>query len=113
MLKWIKTDVKFVDSRVPDAPFTITDYTPTSKILISRELSEMKRVHIFDFGKELFVNRLNIYFRTEKLVITSKPVTFIDTPYMYALTCSTRVDNAVYFVCNSTSKCTEIFVEIN
>ncbi len=55
MLKWIKTDVKFVDSRVPEPPFTITDYMPTSKILLSRELTDMKRVHIFDFGE--FISR--------------------------------------------------------
>jgi hypothetical protein len=51
MLKWIKADIQYIDSLVPQQPFTVVDYTPTSKIFLSTELTEMTRVHIFDFGK--------------------------------------------------------------
>lgn len=51
MLKWIKADIQYIDSHVPQQPFTVVDYTPTSKIFLSTELTEMTRVHIFDFGK--------------------------------------------------------------
>ena len=51
MLKWVSANIKFIDSRIPAPPFTITDYTPTSKIIMGHDLTELSRVHIFDFGE--------------------------------------------------------------
>jgi ankyrin repeat protein len=89
MLKWIKADIQYIDSHVPQQPFTVVDYTPTSKIFLSTELTEMTRVHIFDF---------------EKLVMSSKPVSCPEGPYMYGLVCSVRVGDNVYFACRRRNK---------
>lgn len=51
MLKWVKAKIQFIDSHIPEQPFTVSQYTPTSKIIIGHDLSERSRVQIFDLGE--------------------------------------------------------------
>lgn len=50
MLKWVKSTVQFIDSVVPNQPFSVVDHTPTSKILLSTFITVSGRVNVFDFG---------------------------------------------------------------